>query len=599
MQYLRQTYTLFSPYFDNNKYGYSRILVLLGIAISAILSAVSIIYVYEALTTLQAILIQPGAEFSVVAWGVLGCLGPSSVFAGFNAISHVMSTWLSKELYHSVHKRFLERWIVDKGNYYIRFVKNGLSINAEEIMTSDVERAANSSVRLVGSWISALANFFVGSYQLWYLSTPLYINTSMVAFNLPGYMLFLAFGYSVLYSTIVGYFDKDLAVNDAQLRKNQADYKANFNHISNHAEGIALKRGNQREINGLMDKLSNIDKVENTSMVAQSVLNFMQNVSGKAAYMFGLILSAPGAISGKFDIFKAFSVSQYFTNIVKFFSWSKENTTELASLEVSMRKITDIHVMLNEADTLRTNSALKINTVDDQFAIRNFSMRKPSGEHMLRNLSLQLPKGKVIKIQGSNGIGKTTLFRCFAGLWPYAQGEIILPGKDTDNSVRAYFIPQQCYFPYRESLLAAITYPDSATTLDKAKRTRIQRLLKSFGFKNETLNRLEEKGEWHKELSGGQQQKIAIIGALIKHPKPDVIFIDEGTNALDPKSKAQIERYLKSELPDTSIVAVVHDDKPEKPANGLFFDYKLSARLPRKQPRIPTFTLHKICKPQN
>lgn len=590
MASINQIYSLFSPYFNSEQKGLKRTFVLAAVALSCIISSISIIYVYDALTSLQLLLIQPGAQFSVVAWGVLGCLGPSCIFAGFNAITHVMSTWLSKELTHSLSETLITKWIDGKSYYGLKFINKGdKNVNPAEILSSDLKKAADTTIKLFASIVSTVANFFVGAYQLWYLSSPLAVNIFQMSLVVPGYMLILAFGYSIIYSVIVGYVDKDLTANDSAFRNKQAEYVADLHHVETYSEAIALKKGGAKERDRLLGRLSEIDKVEETSMLSQSILSFTQNISGKTAYMFGLILSAPGAIAGKFDIFKAFSVSQYFANIVKFFSWHKENTTDLASLEVSVQRIHTFNSVMNEWDEIQKKNGLKINNKGNGFGVQDLSVNNPQGEAIFHNLSFKIPGGKATVITGPSGIGKTTLFRCFAGLWPFAQGEIVLPSNNKDGTQRVHCIPQQSYFPYRGTLLEAIYYPDNKNkdTITQPERTEIIKLMKAFGFREETIRNLDVNDEWNKKLSGGEQQKIAIIGALIK--RPDVIFIDEGTNALDQKSKALVEKYLKEKLPLATIVAIDHGvqtgQKKEKarPKN-MFFDYNLRARAPQNQP---------------
>lgn len=588
---INQVYSLFSPYFNFGWKGAQRIFILAAVALSCIVSSISIIYVYDALTSLQLLLIQPGAQFSVVAWGVLGCLGPSCIFAGFNAVTHVMSTWLSKELTHALSETLITKWIDGKSYYGLKFInKVDKNVNPAEVLSSDLKKASDTTIKLFTSAVSTIANFFVGAYQLWYLSSPLAVNIFQMSFVVPGYMLMLAFSYSIIYSVIVSYVDKDLTTNDSAFRNKQAEYIANLHHVETYAEAIALKKGGSKERDRLLGKLSEIDKVEETSMLSQSILSFTQNISGKTAYMFGLILSAPGAISGKFDIFKAFSVSQYFANIVKFFSWHKENTTDLSSLEVSVQRIQAFNSVMKEWDEIQKKNGLKLNNNEAGFGVKGLSVSNPQGEAIFHNLSFKIPDGKATVITGPSGIGKTTIFRCFAGLWPFAQGEILIPNSGTKRSEqRVYCIPQQSYFPYRGTLLEAIYYPDTKNqdTMNQAERSEIIKLMKAFGFREETIRDLDIHDEWNKKLSGGEQQKIAIIGALIK--RPDVIFIDEGTNALDQKSKALVESYLKQKLPSATIIAIDHGVQTEqkkaavKPKN-MFFDYNLKARVPQRQP---------------
>lgn len=588
---VKQVYDIFSPFFKSdgngllkNK-GLQRTIILAAIAVSCVASAVSVVYLYEALTTLQALLIAPGADLTVVAWGVIGCLGPSGIFAGFNALTHVASVWLSKELYYALSEKYIRRWIDGKSYYGLKFTnQQGRKINAAEILSTDLKKISDTTVKLFSAFVSSFSSFLVGGHQLWALSSPVTMTLWSSTFVLHGYMFWLAFGYAMMYSGLVSYFDQDLGSHDAAFRKKHADFMADLYHVDTHSEEIALKKGGDKERDRLVQKLRDIDKVENTSLIAQAVLSFTQNVSGKTAYMFGLILSAPGAISGKFDIFKAFSVSQFFANIVQFFSWHKENTTDLASLNVSLQRIKTINSAMGSWEEIEQQAKLQVQSNSNEFGVKRLSVQTPDGSPIFHNVSFNLPKGKATVITGPSGIGKSTLFRCFSGLWPFAQGTVELPKDEkTKQSSKVHYIPQQSYFPYDASILEAVIYPRSASGVSQAEKERIITLMHAFKLRNEIIKDLDKTDDWSKKLSGGEQQKIALIGAILA--KPDVIFIDEGTNALDQESKLIVEKYLKAELPDVSVAAIDHGvlpnnsyrkkTKKRQPSKNLFFDYQL------------------------
>ena len=90
-------------------------------------------------------------------------------------------------------------------------------------------------------------------------------------------------------------------------------------------------------------------------------------------------------------------------------------------------------------------------------------------------------------------------------------------------------------------------------------------------------DRLDEVDNWDRRLSGGEQQRVAIARALLA--KPDWLFLDEATAALDEPSEAAIYRMLRERLPGTTIVSIghrstlnaLHDRRVEmQPEGGLF-----------------------------
>src|SRR5690606_13176715 len=104
-------------------------------------------------------------------------------------------------------------------------------------------------------------------------------------------------------------------------------------------------------------------------------------------------------------------------------------------------------------------------------------------------------------------------------------------------------------------------------------------LMKELELRDEIISEIDKKKEWDKTLSGGEQQRVAIIGAIIR--QPDFLFMDEGTNGLDVETREICERALKKHLKGKTIVAIDHHaDGAKKTSYKPFFDYKLKMSKP-------------------
>jgi urea transport system ATP-binding protein len=158
------------------------------------------------------------------------------------------------------------------------------------------------------------------------------------------------------------------------------------------------------------------------------------------------------------------------------------------------------------------------------------------GSHILRNVSFELPPGKVTTLLGRNGVGKTTLLRTLMGLVPLKSGSITFEGKDL-TVARPYeraraglgYVPQgREIFPrltVEENLLmGACTVPEHIYEMFP--------VLKSM---------LKRRGG---NLSGGQQQQLAIGRALAMHPR--LLVLDEPTEGIQPSIIKDIERAIRA-----------------------------------------------------
>ena len=145
-------------------------------------------------------------------------------------------------------------------------------------------------------------------------------------------------------------------------------------------------------------------------------------------------------------------------------------------------------------------------------------------------------------LSGASGLGKSTLFKALAGLWPHADGKVEIAG----GSI--CFLPQQVYLPL-DTLPAAAIYPALPDTLSRAEA---EALLHKVGLGH----RLAAEGEDGRGLSVGEQQRLALARVLAA--KPDWVFLDEATSALDLESERKLMTLLRAELPDATFVVVAH-----------------------------------------
>ena len=152
------------------------------------------------------------------------------------------------------------------------------------------------------------------------------------------------------------------------------------------------------------------------------------------------------------------------------------------------------------------------------------------GSHILRNLSFEVPMGQVTSLLGRNGVGKTTLMKCLMGLIPAKSGTINFCGEDITSAAPHYRVSQGIgYVPQGREIFSLLTVEENLLMglATQPRSSRIPDLV--FDLFPVLKSMLGRRGG---DLSGGQQQQLAIGRALAMNPK--ILILDEPTEGIQP-----------------------------------------------------------------
>ncbi|HIK38859.1 MAG: urea ABC transporter ATP-binding subunit UrtE [Geminocystis sp.] len=171
-------------------------------------------------------------------------------------------------------------------------------------------------------------------------------------------------------------------------------------------------------------------------------------------------------------------------------------------------------------------------------AIENLTASR-GGTEILRNVNLTVGDGTIVSLIGRNGVGKTTLMKAIMGLVDVKRGDIFFKNINIKNlppdkraNLGIGYVPQgRGIFPY-------LTVRENLTVgLDKINKWEMDEVLELFPMLKCIMNRLGG------NLSGGQQQQLAIARVLLR--KPRLILMDEPTEGIQPSIVSEIQEAIK------------------------------------------------------
>ncbi|MDB4538179.1 phosphate ABC transporter ATP-binding protein PstB [Akkermansiaceae bacterium] len=226
--------------------------------------------------------------------------------------------------------------------------------------------------------------------------------------------------------------------------------------------------------------------------------------------------------------------------------------------------------MNDSSITLDSADAPEVAANETIISIDNLSFSYDLGEtNTLRNISLEIPAGKVTAFIGPSGCGKSTLLRCLNRMndlvdtAKVTEGSISILGQDINApDVEAIELRKhvgmvfQKYNPFPKSIYENVAYGlrvqgvKNKEVLDQA----VEESLRKSALWSEVKDRLDSSALG---LSGGQQQRLCIARTIAV--KPQIVLMDEPCSALDPIATARIEELIAELQQDFTIVIVTHN----------------------------------------
>jgi vitamin B12/bleomycin/antimicrobial peptide transport system ATP-binding/permease protein len=440
-------------------------------------------------------------------------------------------------------ERYGEKWLGQGTHYRMGFA--GQADNPDQRIAEDTRGFINNTYSFSISLISTLSNLVSFSIILW--SIPAQFNIPGTEIVVPGLPFIVALLYAVLGTWLTHLIGRPLIKLDFNQEKYEADFRYQLARLREYGEQVALLRGETAERQHIGKRFGGI--VANYyGLVKQNLkLTSFTSVYFQLSVIFPYVIMAPAYFAGKLTLGQLTQTAQAFGRVEGSMQWFIARYASLANYKAIVDRLTTFQEAIGKANALQQSSGIRLpSQPGSHVSIPSLALDIPTGQTIVRLKDLTLKAGESTLLTGPSGSGKSTLFRAIAGIWPYGQGDIGVP-----DGKSVMLLPQRPYLPMG-TLRDAVQYPGiSGLHADDEIRAALAaaRLPK-------LVDRLDEEAMWAQVLSLGEQQRLAVARALLS--KPDWLFLDEATAALDETTEAAIYALVKQQLPGTTVVSIGH-----------------------------------------
>lgn len=447
--------------------------------------------------------------------------------------------WLEK-----LNALLLNKWL-DHQNYYrlqhSQTLDNQTLDNIDQRIEQDGAAFISDTVELVRGMMNSVLSSIEFSLILWQLSGVLVL----AGIALPKGVVFLLYIFIIVATALSMWIGKPLIKLNFNKEKKHGNYRYALVQVRNNAESIAFYQGEVYEKMTLSAKFVAI--IQNRWAIVKRSLMLSGFNSGvtQLSKLLPIMLQAPRFFAGEIKLGDVHQTVQSFNRLMTALSFFRLFYERFTLYQARINRLQGFLVASQSVENMyNTSEHSTPNNNEHLLVLDAVAPTKMDGQVLFAPVSVVLNAGERLLIVGESGVGKSSLLRAIAGLYPLP----VLGGIHT-NAKKPYFVPQKSYVP-TGSLRQVVCYPNLQVDDDK-----VRAYLGACGLK-QLAQRLDDVADWQAILSPGQVQRIGFVRILLACP--DLIFLDEATSALDEPNEQKMYELIATHLPKAVVVSVGH-----------------------------------------
>jgi putative ATP-binding cassette transporter len=444
-------------------------------------------------------------------------------------------------------ERYLRAWLAD-GAYYRMQLVAGEADNPDQRIAEDVHLLISHTLALLIGGMRAVVNLVAFVVILWGLSGTFSVPLGAFSLVLPGYMVWVALLYAMVGTWLTDWIGRPLVGLNFDKQRCEADFRFGLVRFRENTEGVALYRGEEDELRGFRERFGAVVTNWWQIMRRQKRLTYFTAGYAQAGWIFPSVVAAPRYFRGDLALGGLMQTIGAFNQVQDSLSFFVQSYKEIAEWCSVIERLSGFERALERVRIQATSGGgvQQADGKDTHLLVEGVDLQLPDGQPLIGDVNLSVLRGDTVLLGGTSGSGKSTLLRAIAGIWPFGRGEI-----RRARDARILFLPQKPYLPIG-TLREVVSYPMPAGGVDDA---ILWEALEAVGLPD-LAERLDESGHWALQLSPGEQQRIAFARALVQ--KPDWLFLDEATSAVDETTEARLYHLVRERLAKTTVFSVGH-----------------------------------------
>lgn len=508
---------------------------------------------WKALTVFVAIVFEARltVQTTVISSSMMGCVFKQDkrsfialtknlfFYSTIAAVFQQVGLYFQKELELDVKTTLsnnLRKRLMSSGNFY-KLVQFDCEVDdAEQRIAEDVRDLSETSCQIFAEVIKPVLEMGMYATTLGQIVGP---KGTIAMFT------YFACGAAIVRLSLPNF--KRLVADEA---KQEGIFKNAHMRVKTHAESIAFFGGEKRELEVVEFEFNKVHAIQlerlteswNFGLVNQALVReapmlvqwLLRNMYGQSH----VHADDQGVKDSTKNLFIYESVVRSFESLAALLSFAER----FGNLSGLIKRVSDLDSALERCDINTKNAGAQLVHSPNTINFDNVNLVTPSGQSLALGITVNVPQKASLMVTGPNGVGKTSLFRVLAGLWPVGSGQISAPCGDdgTPDICQIFLVPQRMYMP-RGSLSEQVTYPErpklSQDVIDK-----IISLLTVVGVPYLAERyKMDEIMTWEDVLSLGEQQRLGMARLFYHNPMFGVL--DECTSAIsvDIEKKLYIE----------------------------------------------------------